>query len=472
MIRLARCTQASKAGHYFRVHLATGDNQKSPASPSVSFRAAWIGPALRDVNLAPLTQPTADHLVRLGRGLHPTEKIRLAPSINRKRAYYDLTVATPKTVSLAALLNPNHPTAQNVLQAHQSAVEAVAKAAGTMILPRSGTGPVKWLGAVFHHTHTREGDPHLHSHLILPNVTMNREGQWRAMQVNIAGVNRTRLEMIYGHELARNLRRLGFGPELFMRPNGLPELRPLRKLVPRFANARRAVLSAAEKAEAEHPAKAKKVEKDEVELHRRSRLPVPPDRAKMRRRQRLADDLRKPKSKDADNPVRLTDESTRWLRALSNQESRSLQRMLDDLDVTSPRRRVQVRAEMPPAAAAIVRYAYRLLPYDVKPTAPLLLRASVQQSAGRHEYEDLRVACNASMRAHFEANQRLLVSLNAEADEISAAEYEPVRQPLVGPRFSPQPETAESVTPPAAQVPTTRSAPAAPGARPGRSARR
>ena len=96
MIRLARCTQASKAGHYFRLHLATGDHPAHPAAPSVLMPAAWTGPALREVNLAPYEQPTASHLVRLGRGLHPTEKIRLAPDVNRKRAYYDLTIAEQK----------------------------------------------------------------------------------------------------------------------------------------------------------------------------------------------------------------------------------------------------------------------------------------------------------------------------------------------------------------------------------------
>lgn len=472
MIRLARCTQASKAGHYFRTHLATGDNQANPASPFAPLRAAWVGPALGDVNLAPFEQPTAAHLVRLGRGLHPVEKFRLAPAINRKRAYYDLTVATAKTVSLAALLNPNHPTARSVMQAHQNAVEAVSKAVGTMIEPRSGTGPARWLGAVFTHTHTREGDPHLHSHVILPNVTMNREGQWRAMQVNIAGINRTRLELIYGHELARQLQRRGLGPEIVMRSNGLPEFRSLRRLTPRYNRATAAVLAAAKAAEEERVAKDTSARKDEVELHRRSRLPVPPDRAQMRRRQRLADQLRKPKPKDADDPVRLSDEAARWMRSLTNLESRELSRLLDAADPTHPRRAARVVEKMPPSAANIVRAAYRMLPYDVKPTAPLLLRASVQRSAGRHEYEDLRVACNASMRARFEANQRLLVSLNAEADEIAAAEYEPITQPFVGPRFSPQPEAAAPVTAAPAPVPATPSTPAAPVARPGRGARR
>ena len=80
-----------------------------------------------------------------------------------------------------------------------------------MLAPQRKDAPevAKWLAAVFHHSHTREGDPHLHSHVILPNVMKNVDGQWRAMQVNISGLNRVRLELAYGSELARQLRRTG-----------------------------------------------------------------------------------------------------------------------------------------------------------------------------------------------------------------------------------------------------------------------
>ncbi len=79
MIRLTRCTQASKAGSYFRTHLAVGDSQAQPLTPSRSMRATWIGPALNEVGLVSYSQPEASHLVRLGRGLHPTMNARLAP---------------------------------------------------------------------------------------------------------------------------------------------------------------------------------------------------------------------------------------------------------------------------------------------------------------------------------------------------------------------------------------------------------
>ena len=321
-----------------------------------------------------------------------------------------------------------------------------------MLAPQSKKAPRvdKWLGVIFHHTHTREGDPHLHSHIILPNIMKNVEGEWRAMQVHIAGINRSSLELAYGHELARQLRRIGLGSSMVMRSNGLPDLRPLRQFVPRFSTAKKAVLSAFEIEEAARPLKNVKTKWDGEELHSRSGLPISPDRIAMRRRQRLADEIRRPKPKDADNPVRLIDEAARWRRALSDQEYRTLEFLLDGADPTNPRREV-VLEEMPPSAAAAVRAAYGRIHCDQKPTYPLLIRAAVAESAGRHDHEELRQACEASLITRREAMQRLRARIAADDEAISIAAYDALTHPPVPaaqsnpPTVTPVRSTAQAV---------------------------
>ncbi len=457
MIRLTRCTQAGKAGTYFRLHLQAGDSPTHPAAPGLTLKPSWVGSALPDVKLAAFTPPTASHLVRLGRGLHPTEKKRLAPAKNRKRAYYDLTISTAKTISLCALLEPNHPVAKCVMHAHMEAVEAVARAAGKMIEPQNARGAAmdKWLGVLFHHTHTRENDPHLHSHLILPNVMLNRDGQWRALQVVIAGPNRLKLQLLYGHHLATHLRRLGFGPELAMRRNGLPEIRALQPLVRTFSKARTAVVTAARAAEAERPpepvaAGGRVADDSKAAMHPRSQLPLHPDQAALRRRQRLADRMRKPKAKTADDPVKLTHEAERWQREVSNQDYRRLMTLLDDLDHTSSRRQaVLVREGSPPPLRDLLQAAARNIPEGVKFTGPVLFREAVVLSAGRHPWAELL----AETKAKVARRKKALARIRAEWETVSVAqaqaEIEAANRAHAARQSVRRPATATTAHPPA-----------------------
>lgn len=333
-----------------------------------------------------------------------------------------------------------------------------------MLTGTNPTSPVikKWLAAVFHHSHTREGDPHLHTHVIVPNVAKNAKDQWRALRINIAGENRSRLELVYGNELARQLRMQGFGPDLVIRRNGLPELNPLRPLVARFSTATKAVLRAAKAAEIERPSKRKKA-KWEGEIHPRSGLPVPERALSMMRRRTLANQIRKPKPKDADDPVRLADESERWKKALTNQEHRSLTRILDDLDFTNPHRPARVMEKLPPAASLVVRAAFSRLPIDLKPTVPMLLRAAVAESAGRHDYQALDAACQAHLIARRAAMKRLRERIAADHSRAIAIAAQEARTQTVTPSAVPATKPA-TITP--TPVGTARSAGSAPAPTP------
>ena len=429
MIRLARCTQASKAGLYFRNHLATGDHPARPTTnTNFPLRAKWVGTALGDLGLVPFDAPTDREITRLALGLHPSTKTRLAPAVNRKRAYYDLTIAAPKTISLAALLEPGHPGAGQVMQCHVKAVEAVCGVIGRMIAPvRRGTPKIaKWVGVSFHHTHSRETDPHLHTHLVIPNLGKNSMGQWRAIQVELAGKNRNRLACTYAHELSRQLRRSGLGPEIVTRNNALPEIRSLRPLASRFSTAT-AIVQAIQTGLPPVPPTPGRP----VELHSRSRLPVPPDRAEIQARRRKADEIRKPKRRASDDPVRLCDEARRWRTSLSNVEHRRLTALLDTSDpfLRSKAGSAARLEPLPPPAAAIIRAAYQRIQPGIPATGPVVFRAVIAESAGRHTMDDLAAATKAVLerKKSAKAKRRAL----HEADSLAAAQayYATLNQP-------------------------------------------
>lgn len=448
VIRLTCCHRPAHAGRYFRLHLAAGD-APGQALRADFLRARWVGSALPLVDLAPATPPRASHLVRLGRGLHPTHRLRLAPAVNRTRAYYDLTIAAPKSVSLAALLRPDHPTARRVLDAHVRAVQALAAATAGLLRPRNGPGPGQWLGVVFTHTHTREGDPHLHSHLVIPNVMRNARGEWRALQIVIAGQGRRRLGLLYGHELARHLRAADLGPELVVRANGLPELRSFRPLSVHFSRSRQAVLRAHAQAEEERTRQREKRRQEEASKpaaagtatspppprSTRVAVAVDPRRAAWRRRQRLADRLRRVKPKGADDPATLETEARRWSAQLSNSQLRAVLRALDgvagprDGSGTTGGRRVRVLHELPTPAsvAACVRAAFsRLALAQGTVSGPELLTAAVRASAGRHPWEELRRACRRAVAAR---DRRWAELMAAEFEEVPRLAAEMARLP-------------------------------------------
>jgi conjugative relaxase-like TrwC/TraI family protein len=100
---------------------------------------------------------------------------------------FDLCFRAPKSVSLLQALG-DHATAAEVIIGHR---EAVADAlgyveraavwvrrghAGATVVPGGGL-----VGAAFEHFTSRAGDPHLHSHVVVANVSVGPDGRWSAL---------------------------------------------------------------------------------------------------------------------------------------------------------------------------------------------------------------------------------------------------------------------------------------------------
>jgi conjugative relaxase-like TrwC/TraI family protein len=134
------------------------------------------GPRLRGVRAGRLWKVPADEV----------ERYRSTQSPVKRRPGYDLTFRPPKSVSvLWALGDPDLRAA--IADAHREAVNEallyVEHAAGTV---RSGKDRAHieadgFVAAAFDHRTSRAGDPLLHTHVVVANLTRTLTGAWRAV---------------------------------------------------------------------------------------------------------------------------------------------------------------------------------------------------------------------------------------------------------------------------------------------------
>jgi conjugative relaxase-like TrwC/TraI family protein len=182
----------------------------------------WAGGLAASLGLAGVVE--ADDLRALVEGRDPTFGTRLvADDEKRKVRTFDVTLSPPKSVSLLwAFATPG--TSSVVSIAH---VEAVAAAlaflderAGVTRQQRGGVRRrVRTSGlavATFVHRTSREADPQLHTHCVIPNLVQRPDGSWVAIDGTPLYVWAKAAGSIYQEELRRRLsERLGvaWGPD-------------------------------------------------------------------------------------------------------------------------------------------------------------------------------------------------------------------------------------------------------------------
>ncbi len=111
------------------------------------------------------------------------EQKRLAPVSG-----YDLVFSCPKSVSLLHALTDDERVRRQISEAHEQAWQA---ALGYLereacIVRRGHGGTLRehgdgFIAAAFRHRTSRAQDPHLHTHVIIANLTRTDDGEWRAL---------------------------------------------------------------------------------------------------------------------------------------------------------------------------------------------------------------------------------------------------------------------------------------------------
>ncbi|HEX4464529.1 MAG TPA: MobF family relaxase [Solirubrobacterales bacterium] len=147
----------------------------------------WLGDAARELGLSGEVEP--DQLVAMLTGMNPATGeplgLRAVPGKGPVPGF-DLTFSAPKSVSLTWALAGEEVSPQ-VKAAHQRSVEvALAYMERHACLTRRSSGDGGrvflsgngFLAAAYLHRSSRNGDPQLHTHVLIANATKGPDGKW------------------------------------------------------------------------------------------------------------------------------------------------------------------------------------------------------------------------------------------------------------------------------------------------------
>jgi conjugative relaxase-like TrwC/TraI family protein len=161
----------------------------------------------------------------------------------RRRAGWDLVFSAPKSVSLLWALQPD---TEAVAASHRSAVEGVMGYLETSMLSVrrvsavSGRAPARGaVAALFQHNSNAAAEPHLHTHVLLANLTQTDDGHWAPASGSQWQVCRKGLFALYQLELRHHLAQTGFKLPWRIRPDGTADLADVPRAAIRAASTQR-----------------------------------------------------------------------------------------------------------------------------------------------------------------------------------------------------------------------------------------
>jgi conjugative relaxase-like TrwC/TraI family protein len=169
----------------------------------------WAGRAAEGLGLVGPVSP--EEFRSLLEGRHPHTGMVLGTG-RTSVAAFDLTFSAPKSASVVFALAGTD-TARTVVAAHADAVAgslsylerhalSATRRSGPAraVLPTSGA-----LAAVFTHGVSRNGDPHIHSHVVLANLVHGSDGRWGACDRRGIAAHRTAASAVYEAHLRAGL---------------------------------------------------------------------------------------------------------------------------------------------------------------------------------------------------------------------------------------------------------------------------
>jgi conjugative relaxase-like TrwC/TraI family protein len=174
----------------------------------------WTGSAADEVEV--FGEVEGELLHRALAGQHPKTGGQLAHAGSIRVPGYDLTFSAPKGVSLLfGLAGPD--VGREVRDAHDVAVQAalgyMERQCAVGRRGRGGTVSVignGFLAAAFRHRTSRAGDPQLHTHVLVSNMTRGPDGRWTALDARRLYAHAKTGGCLYQAQLRAELtRRLG-----------------------------------------------------------------------------------------------------------------------------------------------------------------------------------------------------------------------------------------------------------------------
>ena len=212
----------------------------------------WEGEAAKDLGLRGHVLPGEFEDVL--EGWVPGTEIRLGrmrEGEHDHRPGWDITFSAPKSVSLEGLVVGD----RRVIRAHDDAVRATLKWIEKDLLQTRGWDPITrqrprvpadgMIVAGFRHAASRTGDPQLHTHCVLANMTRNASGEMRSVEPTMIRRSEKLIGAYYRNELARRLQSLGMAttPTLIGRVPGFELAGYDRSFLDAFSGRRAEILA-------------------------------------------------------------------------------------------------------------------------------------------------------------------------------------------------------------------------------------
>ena len=192
------------------------DSYYAKDDPEHREASFWQGEAARDAGLRGHVLPYEFEDVL--DGWVPGTEIRLGrlrEGEHDHRPGWDITFSAPKSVSLEGLVIGD----RRVIRAHDDAVRETLEWVETELLQTRGWDPATrqrprvaadgMIVAGFRHLTSRGGDPQIHTHCVLANMTRNGAGEWRSVEPTAIRRSEKLIGAYYRNELAARLQSLG-----------------------------------------------------------------------------------------------------------------------------------------------------------------------------------------------------------------------------------------------------------------------
>src|SRR5450755_457114 len=215
MIRMSGALHEKTVAEYYKKEYTNREN-RSYYSQGGELRGEWHGEFAEDLGLTGAVD--WEQYNRLVKGQDPNsgeQWIKIREGVAHRSAY-DITIGAHKSVSDAALVGGD----SRILDIHQRAVRKAASAVEEYAQVKLGntrgaeiTG--KWAAAIFTHDSARPVGEHiprqqLHSHVVVFNLSRDREGQVRAMEARELYRVQSYGAAVYHSEVAADLRAIGY----------------------------------------------------------------------------------------------------------------------------------------------------------------------------------------------------------------------------------------------------------------------
>lgn len=170
-----------QASHYFLGQ----DNYYNEENTLAQERSRWWGRGAEAMGLSGSVSP--EQFTALLQGHLPNGE-QLGKKVDGEihhRPGFDLTFSVPKSVSILALLGEderifkaiNEATDKTLALIEREQAKTRVKKDGVLMTERTGQLVV----AKFLHDLSRDGDPQLHTHCVVMNMTLRKDGQWRSL---------------------------------------------------------------------------------------------------------------------------------------------------------------------------------------------------------------------------------------------------------------------------------------------------